>query len=186
MGYSPNNRKKIKYNKLLFIHTTTATGSDILIHDVCLEWFNLVKDRRFLRNAGNHTQGQAGHSLEHQKVDSELIKSVKLQYKQYYWRFQSVLLLLVTDYKPVRYKVKVKVDRLHGNQANRGGKCVALATLKLGTRSGWVISATPTALSTGKWPSIHFTESRVGLGESGDGFEKSRPHCGTNPGFSSS
>jgi len=46
MGYSPNNRNKRKYNKLLFIHTATATGSAILTQDVCLGRFNLVKDKR--------------------------------------------------------------------------------------------------------------------------------------------
>lgn len=68
MGYSPKNRKK-KYNKLLFIHKTTASGSVILTQDVCLERFNLANDKRFLCNTGNHPQDQAGRSLEHQNLN---------------------------------------------------------------------------------------------------------------------
>jgi hypothetical protein len=75
----------------------------------------------------------------------EIIKPVKLQYDQYYWRFLSVLLQVLADNKPVRYKVKIKVKvaTLHGNQAKRSGVCVALPILISDTRSGWVIVPLP-------------------------------------------
>jgi hypothetical protein len=61
--------RKTAKNKLLFIHKGTASGSAVLTQDVCIERFNLVKDKRFLRNAGNHLQDQAGRSLEHQNLN---------------------------------------------------------------------------------------------------------------------
>jgi hypothetical protein len=79
-------------------------------------------------------------------------------------------------------KVKVPHNRPEGSDGSRG---IALISLDLGARRGWVVSTTPRPLYPRERPGTHCKGDWVGPGAGMDVCEKSRPHRDSIPGTSS-
>jgi hypothetical protein len=86
------------------------------------------------------------------------------------------------NYVQVSYikEVKVKVPR-NRLESPEGGRGIALHSLDLGARRGWVVSITPRPLYPRKRPGTHCTGGWVGPRACLDVCEKSRPYRDSIP-----
>jgi hypothetical protein len=85
---------------------------------------------------------------------------------------------------PIEDKVKVKVSRNRLESPERG-RGIALHSLGLGARRGWVVRTTPRPLYPREIPGTHCTGGWVGPRAGMDACEKSGPYRDLIPGPSS-
>jgi hypothetical protein len=84
-----------------------------------------------------------------------------------------------------KLKVKIKVPHKRLESPEGGGRGIALHSLDLGARSGWVVKTTPWPLNPRERLGIHCTGSWVGPRARREVYEKSRSYLDSTSGPSS-